>query len=130
MARTKEARNAWLRDWCKRNPVKRFGRYFRARMRNKYGWPPERYDYALMAQHNRCLICQRFLDVATPENRTSKTARSAVVDHDPETDEVRAILCNNCNRGLGLFSHDPGYLLRASQYMQNWNHMKELDRGE
>jgi hypothetical protein len=125
--RSKEDRNAWLRDWRKRKPELAFGRYFRARMRNKYHWPPERYEYILMAQGGKCLICREFLQVATPHSRTSRTSRSAVVDHDHAMDEARGILCNNCNRALGLFSHNIDTMERAANYIRNWERLKEQD---
>ena len=53
------------------------------------------------AQGGLCAICQ--------------VAPAAHVDHDHETGAVRALLCFNCNGGLGQFKDDP-YLLHAAAY--------------
>jgi len=55
----------------------------------------------LEAQGGLCAIC--------------KTAPAAHVDHDHETGAVRALLCFNCNGGLGQFK-DNQLLLHAAAF--------------
>lgn len=118
-----EQRKQYMRRWCKAQPEKRYARYFRARMRNKYGMPPERYDCLLLAQQGKCLICKGFMHMPSKTDRTRK-GDSVVVDHDHATNEVRGLLCNNCNRGLGLFRHNPEVLANAQKYMESWNRLR------
>jgi len=58
----------------------------------------------LKASVSECVICG---DSNTP----------LVVDHDHITGEVRGLLCNHCNRGLGHFRDDPTLLEFAAQYL-------------
>ncbi|SNR50922.1 Recombination endonuclease VII [Blastococcus mobilis] len=58
----------------------------------------------LDAQAGFCAIC--------------KTAPAVHVDHDHATGAVRALLCFNCNGGLGQFRDDPQLLHAAAYYVQ------------
>ncbi len=39
------------------------------------------------------------------------------VDHDHRTNEIRGLLCQGCNKGLGMFRDDPMLLIRAANYL-------------
>jgi hypothetical protein len=68
-------------------------------LKRRYGITGVEADAMLEAQSGLCAIC--------------RAAPAAHVDHDHETGAVRALLCFNCNGGLGQFRDDP-VLLRAA----------------
>jgi hypothetical protein len=69
----------------------------------RYGITAAEADYLLESQKGLCAIC--------------KTAPAVHVDHDHSTGAVRAILCFNCNGGLGQFKDDPLLLHAAAYYV-------------
>ena len=72
-------------------------------LRRRYGITAEDADAMLEAQGGLCAIC--------------RAAPAAHVDHDHVTGAVRALLCFNCNGGLGQFKDDPDLLHAAAYYV-------------
>ena len=70
----------------------------------RYGITAAEADHLLTAQGGLCAIC--------------KTAPANHVDHDHATGAVRALLCFNCNGGLGQFKDNPEVLHAAAYYVQ------------
>lgn len=122
MAWTIEERRRYKREWSRRNR----GRYAKQeqvwREKNKqlletnrikrnlgllYGITPEDYDAMFAAQKGRCAICRR---------HQTEFKRRLAVDHNHDTDEVRSLLCGDCNGGLGMFFESPKLLERVAAY--------------
>ena len=62
-------------------------------------------------QEESCAICK------TPFSDTSE----ACVDHSHDTGEVRGLLCNQCNNGLGRFMDNIELLKAAIKYIKQSN---------
>lgn len=77
---------------------------------SNYGLTTEDYSKMLKSQDSRCAICSR---TDTGIERTKKLS----VDHDHQTGEIRGLLCNWCNQGLGHFRDSPELLNKAVQYL-------------
>lgn len=77
------------------------------KLKSRYGITPEQYDEMLETQKRRCAIC----DTGNVE---------LVVDHDHETGSVRALLCRQCNVGIGNLRDDPVILLRGFEYLARY----------
>ncbi len=69
----------------------------------------DNYNNLYKAQQERCAICRR---------HQSLVWKTLCVDHDHKTGEVRGLLCDNCNRGIGLMNDDPALLKRAVEYLK------------
>lgn len=67
-------------------------------------------------QNGVCAICSE------PETRKMKGTPAALcVDHNHETGEIRGLLCNRCNRTIGLLEDDPEFFKRAYDYLNYYN---------
>ena len=67
----------------------------------------------LKEQGGMCAIC--------------RTTPAEHVDHDHETGALRALLCFNCNGGLGQFKDDPFLLHMAAFYVEHHVQRQALD---
>lgn len=73
----------------------------------KYGIPDEKYREIYREQKCLCAICLIPLAKAR-----------VCVDHDHATGDVRGLLCNKCNTGLGLFRDHEVIVTRAANYLK------------
>jgi len=65
-------------------------------------------------QKGCCKICNRHLSEVDKGNK-----KALCVDHCHETKKVRGLLCDKCNRGLGLFCDNENLLISALNYIKN-----------
>lgn len=105
-------RAAYMRDYSRKMRETNPAYHKSIKLRKTYGITIERYDEMLAEQNGCCAIC------AKPEsNEIRGKIVSLAVDHCHKTGAVRALLCGNCNRGLGFFNDDPELLAKAQQYV-------------
>ena len=72
------------------------------------------YDKMMQKQDNKCAICNQY------ETRTARDGKSITrlcIDHDHDTNKVRALLCHDCNTTLGKMKDSPELLLKAADYL-------------
>ncbi|MFQ3396372.1 endonuclease VII domain-containing protein [Enterobacter mori] len=82
---------------------------------NNYGITLKQYDSMFESQNGLCAICKK------PESKTTKGVINRLsVDHNHSTGEVRSLLCDKCNRGIGFFNEDIECLSNAISYLSNW----------
>lgn len=83
-------------------------RAYRNWLLKTYGLSEMEYDLLLAQQEHKCAICGG-----------KPTRKHFDVDHDHKTGKVRGLLCNSCNRGLGLFKNNAEFLFVAFEYLLN-----------
>lgn len=88
--------------------------------KNRYGLTLPMMREMIKAQDYKCKICNK--DIHLDSTSRVNTAR---VDHDHSTGEVRGLLCNGCNTGLGLFNENIEALKKAIEYLESSKKEKE-----
>jgi protein-arginine kinase activator protein McsA len=66
----------------------------------------------LEEQNNSCAICGI---------NGEELKRKLSVDHNHETNQVRGLLCNSCNLGLGQFKDSVVFLSCAIEYLERYD---------
>jgi hypothetical protein len=114
-----------LNTWCKACYVKTAAAYQKANpektkiwdqrkhYRRKYNISHVEYEAMFEQQNGVCAICQQ---AETHVGRSGQVVPLAV-DHDHKTGSVRALLCFNCNTGIGKLNDDPRLLRAAAEYI-------------
>lgn len=89
-----------------------------SRVKRFYGISYEEYSQMLLEQDDSCAICK------------SSFTEKVCVDHDHSTGDVRGLLCDSCNRGVGLLKDDPVILQSALDYLNKAGPCKIPLNGE
>ena len=85
--------------------------YHSRQLERLYGITLAEYDRMYEEQNGVCKICH------LPQE--SKRNTRLCVDHNHTTGEVRGLLCDSCNRAIGLLKDDPRLLDRAAEYLRS-----------
>nr|DAF24803.1 MAG TPA: Recombination endonuclease VII [Crassvirales sp.] len=80
----------------------------RVQVIKSYGITEEEFNSMLERQGGKCAIC----------GTTDWGRPSPSIDHDHKTGKVRALLCNRCNRVLGLAEDSPELLSKMFNYLK------------
>lgn len=87
------------------------GRIRKYNLLKHYGLTSDLYMEMQNAQENKCAICK------CPAERDFQL----YVDHNHDTKEVRGLLCNFCNVGLGIFKDSINRVKSALEYLEKYN---------
>ncbi len=109
-SRCKACQSAAARKWSKDNPERRNRNRWLYEIRTRYGMTEADWEALLVSQGGGCAIC----GVTEPNGNHSRLS----VDHCHATGRVRGILCNNCNRAIGLLKDDARQLRKAADYLE------------
>jgi Recombination endonuclease VII len=107
----RDRRNEWVRGWRKQNPDKQQT----YRLKTDYGISFEEYTEILAQQGGVCKICRQPEQLKTKNGKVKLLA----VDHDHETDKIRGIICNGCNRAIGYIFNDPSIARAIAEYLED-----------
>jgi hypothetical protein len=112
----KECRKQESKDWYEKNKdrKKALSQKYKHIKKDKdlqstYGIDLETYHKMLAEQNHQCKICLAHQDTLK---------RAMCVDHDHNTGKVRGLLCDTCNRSLGLLKDNVDTLMRAVDYLR------------
>lgn len=112
----KECRNKKSRKYRLENPEKVRESVKKSAIKKKYGITAEDKERMLKNQGYKCAICGEKIFLFGDSKNRNKIAH---VDHDHKTGKVRGLLCNDCNRGIGLLKDNPLFLANAIKYLEN-----------
>lgn len=84
-----------------------------AQIHRKYNLSIEELQQLIKNQEGLCSICKR-----NPELDGIGRWNKLVVDHDHITGQVRSMLCQSCNSGLGHFKDNLTLLQKAVNYLR------------
>ena len=93
------------------NSPERVRRNYETKIQRKYGLEMSDIERMLEEQDHKCAICRTDIGVGADDY-------TAVVDHSHFTGEIRGLLCNWCNRGLGHYEDSPSLFKRAAEYLE------------
>lgn len=91
--------------WRKNNPVKALAVDLK-----RFGLTVDQYNQLAEEQNGVCKLCDRF--------RPNKRAKRLCVDHDHRTGKIRGLLCDPCNRSLGVLGDTVEQFERILDYLK------------
>lgn len=115
----------YSREYRKNNPkeIKKYDKQYKkdnperirrikrdSRIKKIYGLSHKDWLGIWEAQDGECAIC----------GRSFSKPSDALIDHNHKTNEVRGLLCNKCNLGIGHFDDNPRIIIKANEYLSKW----------
>ena len=114
-----KVKSSWCQDcsneyergrWATLSKSARIGKW----LKHKYGLTFEDFMEMYEEQEGSCAVC----DISIYWEDSPNTHQKACVDHCHDTGKVRGLLCNHCNRALGLLKENKETLNRMLEYIE------------
>lgn len=100
-----EKTNSYKKKWIKQNPDSERN----TRLKYTYGITLVEYNEILAKQNLVCAICRK----------ECMTGKNLCVDHNHNSNEIRGLLCDKCNKGLGCFDDNIELFKQAIKYLED-----------
>lgn len=115
---------AYMAEYTAREDVQE--QIWRRNLWRNYKMTDAEFNELWNVQSGRCAICRVEL---LPRGRQPN---AVAVDHNHDTGSVRGLLCQACNRGIGLFYDNPSILQSAAKYLEERGNYggKTLEGGQ
>jgi hypothetical protein len=98
-----------VKEWNLANPGKHAITQRKVQLKRNYDVTIEQYAKLFEDQLGSCKICGIHQD---------KLKKKLDVDHCHTTGKIRGLLCNSCNLGLGNFTDNISFLIKATDYLK------------
>ena len=92
-----------LKEWRKRDRDKRYAN----EIKRVYGISIEEYHIMCKLSDNKCWICEKI-----------NKRRKLNIDHCHQTGKIRGVLCDECNKALGLINDNITTLFKMIKYLR------------
>lgn len=99
--------NEYNKQWYYKNRERGLRWRKNSNLKRAFGITIDEYEKLLKSQGGVCKICGN-----------KQNGKHLAVDHNHATNKIRGILCDNCNRGLGMFKDNPILLNQAIKYLK------------
>lgn len=111
-AKNRDKKRKSSKDWAGRNREKVKNYY----LLYEYGITLETFNILFKKQNGVCAICKK-----------EELGKSLAVDHSHNSGEIRGLLCQDCNRGLGMFKDNIELLKKAIDYLYGGKYNRKSD---
>lgn len=121
-------RASGLKSSCKEcsklYPKKRTENYMRNYdLMKSYSISHNEYNRMLALQHGECAIC------GIKESDLIGRKKYLCVDHNHDTGVIRGLICDKCNRGIGLLQDSIDLLEKSILYLKKYQHSPKAVEG-
>lgn len=105
----KDCVNAYNKVWYENNRERGLRWRKNGHLKRTYGITLDEFEVKLKEQNGVCAICG-----------IKQEGKHLAVDHNHTTNKIRGLLCENCNRGVGMFKDNVALMQKAIDYLNHW----------